>query len=132
MAGETRANPRFALEAAIEIRYDGAVARGRTTNLSHGGFSAVVDRDPGRGAAVEVHISLVFSEDSFSEPLLLSARVVWATALGPARHQLGAQFARLDDHQRSYLDMFLRYLADDATGDDDGDDPAIADDPFAS
>lgn len=54
-------------------------------------------------------MSLVFGEDSFSEPLVLPARVVWCTPIGDL-FQLGASFMPLTTEQQSYLAMFLRYL----------------------
>ena len=135
MAAENWSSPRFALQAAVDIRAPGGGASGRTSNLSRGGFSAVVDTAMARGADVEVSIALIFDEDVFSEPLELPARVVWATQLGPNQHQLGASFRHLSENQRDYLEMFLRYLAEglrraeEAAGYDEPDDD---DDPFAS
>lgn len=54
-------------------------------------------------------MSLVFDEDTFSEPLELPARIVWCTPLGD-KFQLGASFLPMTSEQLSYLAMFLRYL----------------------
>ncbi|HUH02200.1 MAG TPA: PilZ domain-containing protein [Kofleriaceae bacterium] len=137
MGADTRASPRYAVEAAIEIRSAVAAAvataNGSTTNVSRGGLSALVDHLVERGALVRVSITLVFSPDSFSEPLDLPARIVWATTLGPARHQVGLSFTQLSSAEHSYLDMFLRYLEQDAAAPDRGDEGTNEDeDPFAS
>ncbi len=136
MGGDSRSSPRYALEAAIEIRSPGGGTTGRTSNVSRGGFCAIVNAGMARGADVEVRIALIFDDDAFSEPLSLPARVVWATELGPHQHQLGASFRTLSENQRDYLDMFLRYLtegsrrAEEAAAGDEPDDDD--DDPFAS
>jgi hypothetical protein len=110
-----------------------ATATGRTTNVSRGGLSALVDHPVERGALVRVSIILVFSPDSFSEPLDLPARVVWATTLGATQHQLGVSFTQLSPAEHGYLDMFLRYLEQDAASPDSGDEGTDEDeDPFAS
>lgn len=56
-----------------------------------------------------MRLSLVFDEDTFSEPLDLPARIVWCTQLGK-EFQVGTAFLPLNADQRSYLEMFLRYL----------------------
>lgn len=135
MGAENRSSPRFALQAAVDIRAPGGGSTGRTSNLSRGGFCAIVDTAMARGTDVEVSIALIFDEDVFSEPLELPARVVWATQLGPNQHQLGASFRQLSENQRDYLEMFLRYLAEgmrraeeEAADDEPYEDE---DDPFA-
>ncbi len=126
MSGEnTRQSPRFAVEVAVSLRGE-VQASGRTSNVSSGGLCAIVDRPVPRGATIEVEMALVFSPESISEPLILPARVVWVTRLGPDSHQVGVAFLALAGHQRTYLDMFLRYLQQGPAAPDSGED-----DPFA-
>ena len=135
MSENARQYPRYAIEAAIEVTGGGSVVTGRSSNVSGGGVAAVVDGPLTAGENVQLKMSRVFGEDSFSEPLILPARVVWCTAMGD-KHQLGTSFLALKPEQRTYLEMFLRYLAEGLaalqtdTEDeiDDGDDP---DDPFS-
>ena len=130
MSEARRQSPRYAMEAAVELTLGPTVSRGRTDNISRGGLCAIVDKALERGAIVDVGLSLVFDEDTFSEPLTLPARVVWATSLGSDRHQVGTSFLNLTNEQKNYLEMFLRYLAQ---GDEDAeeDDVEVSDDPFA-
>lgn len=109
MPADHREYPRYALEAAVTIDAGGARCEGRTSNLSSGGLAAIVPTAVPAGSAVIVRLALIFDEDTFSEPLALPARVVWATQIGDS-HQIGVQFAPLSDEDRSYLEMFLRYL----------------------
>lgn len=135
MAHEARMSPRFAVEAAVDLTFDGEVARGRTHNVSRGGFCAIVDKAIGRGRVIRASLSLVFDEETFSEPLELPARVVWSTSLGEVEHQLGLQFLALDADQKAFLDMFLRYLEEgEALRDEEDEVPGDEDskDPFAS
>jgi hypothetical protein len=132
MSHEARQSPRYAIEAAVELRHAGVVASGRTDNVSDGGMCVIVDREIGRGAEVVASLALVFDEDTFSEPLELPARVVWSTSIGDS-YQLGTSFLGLSADQKSYLDMFLRYLEEglSANEDDDGEDDTPKD-PFAT
>ena len=124
-AENTRQSPRFAVEVAVSLRGE-AQASGRTSNVSSGGLCATVDRPVRRGATIEVELTLVF-QDSVSEPLKLPARVVWVTQIGPGRHQVGVAFLALGRPQRTYLDMFLRYLQQGPAPAPEGGE----DDPFA-
>ena len=132
MSHEARQSPRYAIEAAVELRHADVVASGRTDNVSNGGMCVIVDKSIGRGAEVVASLALVFDEETFSEPLELPARVVWSTSIGD-RYQLGTSFLGLDAEQKSYLDMFLRYLEEGlmAAETDDGEDETPKD-PFAT
>jgi hypothetical protein len=117
MSDPVRQFPRYAVEAEIELTTGEVAVQGRTRNLSRGGLCAAVG---GGGAAIVagadamVKISLVFSGDALSEPLLLPARVVWCTGLGDD-YQLGCSFLpSLTQEERTYLELFLRYLAEGA------------------
>lgn len=113
MSGSAREFPRFALEATVELTARGFVARGRTANVSRGGLAATADRAIAPGEVVTVRMALVFDEDTFSEPLDLPVRVVWCTQLAEV-YQLGVAFLALSSDQRTYLEMFLRYLEEGA------------------
>lgn len=106
---DERLYPRYALEAAIEFMSPAGSTHGRTKNVSHGGLAAEVARPLPSGLVLKVRMSLVFGEDSFSEPLTLPARVVWCTPIHD-NFQLGVCFMTLSTEEQSYLAMFLRYL----------------------
>ena len=113
ISGSARQFPRFALEATVELTASGRIVRGRTSNVSRGGLAATVDRPVSPGELVTVRMALVFDEDTFSEPLDLPSRVVWCTPLSDV-YQLGTAFLPLSADQRTYLEMFLRYLEEGA------------------
>ena len=124
----TRAYPRYAIDADIEVRARGRVARGRTSNISRGGLCVELDREIQRALDVDVAITLVFDDRGLSEPLLLPARVMWSTAIDD-RFQIGCQFRVLRPRDAAFLDMFIRYLDGDRPGDSIP--PPTPDDPFA-
>ena len=129
MSGPSRVFPRFALEATVELTAHGSVATGRTSNVSRGGLAARVDRAIAPSEIVNARMVLVFDEDTFSEPLDLPVRVVWCTQID-ADYQLGVAFLPMSSDQRTYLEMFLRYLDEGAMRHrastmPEGDDPDI-------
>ena len=109
MTQSARQYPRYAIEAEIELVTAAGSTRGRTKNVSRGGLAAYVERPVPAGLRVDVRMSLVFDEDTFSEPLELPARIVWCTPVGD-KFQLGTAFMPMTSEQVSYLAMFLRYL----------------------
>ena len=109
MAAQTRAHPRYAAEIDVELTHRGGKTLGRTRNLSKGGFCCDIQGGLALGTDCDISMSLVFDEDTFSEPLELPARIVWCTPVGD-KFQLGASFLPMTSEQLSYLGMFLRYL----------------------
>jgi len=66
------------------------------------------------GSQGALAIALVFSQDSFSEPLTVPARIVWSTELDVGQFQVGMSFLSPSAEQRRYVDIFVRYLEDAA------------------
>jgi Tfp pilus assembly protein PilZ len=128
---DKRVFPRFDCELAVElVTPGGRIHTGVSRNLSRGGVCLeTVDAVRG-GEEVVVRIKLVFADARASEPLELPAQVVWCTSFGTS-HQVGTQFRRLSEDRATYLDMFLRYLAQAAAAADDARDHHDDDDPFA-
>ena len=124
---------RFACQLAVEVEApDGRVLAGQSRNLSRGGLCLETADPVDAGAEVTVRVTLVFDEDSTSEPLDLPARVVWCTPFGEHAHQVGTQFLQLSSERLTYLDMFLRYLEQQAASERDDEDGEDEDDPFAA
>ncbi len=132
MSSDVREHPRYALEVDAEVRTAHGTIPARTRDVSRGGLALALDEPLALGTELTLNLALVFDEETFSEPLLLRARVVWCTRLGEA-HQIGTTFVAMTTDQRAYLDMFLRYLTEgklraaaaaglDPDGDGGGDD----------
>jgi hypothetical protein len=110
LVGVNRQYPRYALKAEVEVIGPRPLV-GRARNLSRGGVCAEFAEEVVTGTEIQLRLCLVFDTNSFSEPLVVSARVVWCTGVGE-RYQIGAQWLQLDSEQISYLEMFLRFLAE--------------------
>lgn len=126
---QKRQFPRFALEAAVTVNAGGRFVTGRTSNLSKGGLCAMLDGQVPVGGRVVVELALIFENDSVSEPLAVTARVVWCTAI-QSQYQVGLSFLPLAPDAMKFLDVFLKFLQDGkASASGDGR-KAAAGDPF--
>jgi len=108
----TRAHPRYALEIDAEIVTAQERIPARTRNISHGGLSVEATQNVLTGDIITIFVALVFDDERMSESLALKGRVVWCTPLAPGRFQIGATFVNLTREDRSYIELFLRYLDD--------------------
>jgi hypothetical protein len=107
---DSRQHPRYAMEIDVEIRTASGPVPARSRDVSRGGLCCISKEALPLGTDVQLNMALVFDEKTFSEPLLVRARVVWCTGLGHDRFQLGTTFIGLTQDDRAYLDMFLRYI----------------------
>lgn len=114
MSAPEREHPRYAHEAAVTLHVGKKAYDGHTRNVSRGGLCADLTDPIALGTDVMVDLSLVFDEDTQSEPVRLAARVVWCTTVNDG-HQVGVSFKPLTAQQLEFLTLFLRYLDDSRT-----------------
>ena len=116
MSETQRQSPRYAVAAKIVVHARGqrtrVLTRGTSKNLSRGGLCALVDNHLDPATPIDLSISLIFGSEGLSESLSLPARVVWCTNVD-RRFQIGVMFLPLAQEQQNFLDVFLRYLAQD-------------------
>ncbi len=122
---DQRESPRYAIALACEITAGEQKILGQSKDLSRGGISLSAPSPLEVSQEVELSISLVFGDNTFSEPLRVPAMVVWSTKLGAA-YQIGAKFLRPTPETRNFLDLFLRFLEGDPEGEDEETDPPPA------
>jgi hypothetical protein len=118
----TRKNRRFAVDVEATLDLPGERLRARTRDISRAGICLLTDRPVAAGAILPVELVLAFGDDAYSEPLSLNARIVWCTNLD-GTYQLGAMFDEVTDQQDGFLEMFLEYLDEALSPEDDKDDP---------
>src|SRR5690349_24666915 len=111
MSSDSRAHPRYALEVDAEVRTQTGTIPARTRDVSRGGLALTLPEALPLGTELTLNLALVFDEETFSEPLLVRARVVWCTRIAD-KHQIGTTFVAMTNEQRAYLDMFMRYLTE--------------------
>lgn len=106
---DNRQHHRFAIELDAEIRTAEKLVMGRTADVSQGGFCLLAGEELRIGAACEVKLALVFSDNEFSEQLALPATVVWCTRVQDA-YQIGLKFGGLAPQDAGYLRLFMNFL----------------------
>ena len=135
---DKRRHTRFACDLDAEIHVGGGKVAARGVDISRGGMCLAVEKTIPVKAEVEVQLTLVFGSNTFSEPLMLPARIVWCTQVAN-EHQVGCMFKPLTPEQAQYLGMFLRFLRGEvlaagdpnAVAEDDGEDEKDPDaEPF--
>ena len=112
MGSINRQHPRFAADVGIKFYLGKNVTEGRTRNVSRGGLAADLSSALQMGKDCDVELRLVFDDNSQSEPLRLPARIVWCTPIEGA-FQVGVSFRPMDKQRAEYLNLFLKYLAED-------------------
>ena len=113
-----RAHPRFAVEIDAEIAIEGGSAKGRTNNISRGGFCMVAPSALAIGSEGKVRLALVFDEGQFSEQLEILCQVMWCTR-HQGGYQIGVRFLDLGADMEQYLTLFMRYLEGPDPDDDE-------------
>lgn len=106
---ESRQHPRYAIALDCEISFAGRVVATESRDLSRGGISLNGPQPIDVSSEVDLAIALVFGDNTFSEPLRLTAVIVWCTRLGD-QYQIGAKFTKVTRQTRGYLDVFLKLL----------------------
>jgi PilZ domain len=117
-----RQYPRYAHEAVITLITPGQEVSGRTRNVSRGGLCATLAEEIAVGTEIQIDVQLVFDLERQSEALRLPARIAWCTGIDNG-FQIGVRFLALDEWTAECLTMFLRYLDDEDSTDDE---PAAA------
>lgn len=132
---QQRVFERIDVKARVElVTAAGKIVQGMSRNISRGGLCLDAPQGFAMGEILSVRITLVFGANRQSEALALPAVVVWSTAIG-ASFQVGTQFRALSQDQSTYLDMFLRYLAESQAAKEDAaarEEETEEDDPFAA
>ena len=105
-----RVHERFAVEVEAEVTSEAGTFSALTKDVSRGGACFVVLAPMSVGSAFEMSLSLVLSENTFSEPLKLNGKVVWCTRTEEG-FQIGAAFGGMDPDTKEFLQMFLKFLA---------------------
>ncbi len=107
---ELRRHPRVSVDLQADIHTsDGRRLAARTRDISRSGICIITSSPLSPGGRLRIELVLLLGPSSSSEPLQISARVVWCTAISGS-FQIGAKFDKLSAKDASFLDMFLRYL----------------------
>jgi len=134
---DARREKRKTIDVNATIFVEGRVVAARTRDMSRLGLCLITDAEIPRNTDLEIRLVLSLGEHRMSEPLMLSGRAAWCTALF-GKYQIGVMFVNMDAEQYRFLDLFMRFLDGEVrpAGYDPGPDPAPPerpedkDDPF--
>jgi hypothetical protein len=104
-----RQHPRFTVDIKVLVRVASERFDARTRDISRAGVCLVADKPIDREAEISLELVLTFGDDGVSEPLPVTGKVAWCTALFGA-YQIGVKFVKVDEEQGRYLDMFIGFL----------------------
>jgi hypothetical protein len=131
-----RQHPRFQADVQVSVSVGDRKLPARTRDISRAGICLISTEEIAHDANIDVELVLSFAAGGVSEPLRLTGRTAWCTALFGS-YQVGLMFVDLDKTRAHYLEMFMGLLdgttdAEDPFGDDreDTDRRADPDDPF--
>jgi len=132
---DARQFPRFSVDLQVGVSIGAKRLSARTRDISRSGLCLISQHALPLDTKIAVELVLAFAAGGISEPLALSGRVVWCTALFRA-FQIGVMFAGVEPERERHLEMFIGLL--DGTlaqgrpldDDEDTDRPSDPDDPF--
>jgi len=104
-----REHPRFTVDVKVSVRVASEQFDARTRDISRAGVCLVARKPIERETEIELELVLTFGDDGVSEPLPVTGKVAWCTALFGV-YQIGVKFVKLDDDKARYLDMFIGFL----------------------
>jgi hypothetical protein len=131
-----REHPRYNVDIQAAVAVADAKLAARTRDLSRAGLCLIADQSIAVDTEISIELVLTFGEAGATEPLQLTGRVAWCTALFGS-YQIGVKFVKVDGERARYLDMFVGFLDGTLAPGDlfSGEEEALAadpDDPFAA
>jgi len=104
-----RQHQRYNVDVQVAVSVANEKLDARTRDMSRAGLCLVTTQPIPRETEVSLELVLTFGDDGVSEPLPVTGKVAWCTALFGA-YQIGVKFVKVDDDQGRYLDMFIGFL----------------------
>ena len=131
-----REHPRYNVDIQAAVSVADAKLAARTRDLSRAGLCLIADKVIAVDTEISIELVLTFGESGATEPLQLTGRVAWCTALFGS-YQIGVKFVKVHGERARYLDMFVGFLDGTLAPGElfSGEEEALAvdpDDPFAA
>jgi hypothetical protein len=106
---DARRERRVAVDLSATVSMNGRVIAARTRDISRHGLCLISDVQIPGDTELKVKLVLSLGARTTTEPLVLTSRTVWCTALF-GKYQVGAKFVNIDHDQKRFLDLFMRFL----------------------
>ena len=127
---ESRVERRRSVDLRATVSLEQRVLTVRTRDISRSGICLIGDAEIPRDTDLEIDLVLTFGAETRTEPLSLTGRAVWCTKMF-GKFQIGVKFVDVDMEKLRFLDLFMRFMDGEITGeeidasafDSDPDDP---------
>ena len=106
---EARQHPRFQADIQVSVTVGDRKFPARTRDISRSGVCLISAQEIAHDANVAVELVLSFAAGGTSEPLRLSGRTAWCTAMFGS-YQVGLMFVDVNEERARYLEMFMGLL----------------------
>lgn len=106
---DSRREERRPVDITATVSMGGRVVPVRTRDISRSGICLVSETEIPRDTELDIQLVLSLGTDSISEPLLVTGRTIWCTAMFN-KYQVGAMFVQVDRERRRFLDLFMRFV----------------------
>jgi len=129
---DSRQHPRVPVDLQVSVSSQDRQLSARTRDLSRSGLCLILKQQIALDARIQIRLVLAFAAGGYSEPLALTGRVVWCTALFGS-YQIGVMFVDLDRERARHLQMLVAILdgaPSDPSDEEDTDRHGDPDDPF--
>jgi PilZ domain len=106
---DSRREQRRSVDISATVSVDGKVVPARTRDISRSGICLIRDTEIPRDTELKIELVLSLGNDTMSEPLLVTGRVIWCTPMF-GKFQIGVMFVHVDIERRRFLDLFMRFI----------------------
>lgn len=106
---DSRREERRPVDISATISIDGHVVPARTRDISRSGICLISETEIPCDTELKIQLVLSLGGDTMSEPLLVTGRTIWCTAIF-GKYQVGAMFVQIDRERRRFLDLFMRFV----------------------
>ena len=106
---DSRREERRPVDINATISIDDRVVPARTRDISRSGICLISETEIPRDTELKIQLVLSLGKDTMSEPLFVTGRTIWCTAMF-GKYQIGAMFVQIDRDRGRFLDLFMRFV----------------------
>ena len=106
---DSRREQRRSVDISAAVSIEGRAVAARARDISRSGICLISETEIARDTEVAIELVLSLGADAVSEPLLVTGRSIWCTAMF-GKFQIGVVFIDVNAERHRFLDLFMRFL----------------------